>query len=39
MENTTKTNSEAKDKAAAAKIFEGVDETMELEADQQKELL
>ena len=29
MENTTKT-SEAKDKAAAAKIFEGVDETMEL---------
>ena len=39
MENTTKTASEAKDKAAAAKIFEGVDETMELDAETQKELL
>tara|TARA_B110000285_G_C14893653_1_gene499764 strand:+ start:28 stop:204 length:177 start_codon:yes stop_codon:yes gene_type:complete len=41
MENTTKTKtkSEAKDKAAAAELFAGVDEKMELDGDEQKELL
>lgn len=36
MENTTK--SEIKDKQAAADIFNGVDETMELDAEEQKTL-
>ena len=36
MENTTKT--EIKDKQAAADIFNGVDETMELDAEEQKTL-
>ena len=41
MENTTKTKtkSEAQDKAAAAELFAGVDEKMELDGDEQKELL
>jgi hypothetical protein len=41
MENTTKTKSEAeaKDKAAAAELFAGVDEKMELTGAEQKELL
>jgi|TARA_B110001450_G_scaffold227272_1_gene226554 hypothetical protein len=40
MENTTKTKpTEAKDKAAAAELFAGVDENMELCGDEQKELL
>ena len=36
MENTTK--SEIKDKQAAADIFNGVDETMALDAEEQKTL-